>query len=112
MKMLIMVLNKIECLEEILEELNKSGIKGATVIDSQGMARVLGGAHPDRMPLFGSLSMLINESRPYNKTIFTVIDDRKVSDAINAIKSVVGDLSKPNVGIVFTIPVDFAEGIY
>ena len=112
MQMLIMVLNKVDALEDILEEFNAAGIKGATIIDSQGMARVLGSAHPEKVPLFGSLSMLINESRPYNKTVFTVLEDRQVHTAINAIKSVVGDLSKPDVGIVFTIPVGYVEGIH
>lgn len=111
MQMLIMVLNKVDELEDILEELNNIGIKGATVIDSQGMATVISSTHPDKIPLFGSLSMLINEKRPYNKTIFVVLRDNQVKDAINAIKSVVGDLSKPNVGIVFTIPVGYVEGV-
>jgi nitrogen regulatory protein PII len=107
-----MVLNKVDALEDILDELNNAGVKGATVIDSQGMARVLGSSHPEKIPLFGSLSMLINGTRPYNKTIFAVIEDKQVAEAVNAIKSVVGDLSKPNIGIVFTVPVGYAEGIH
>lgn len=111
MQVLIMVLNKTDILEDILEKLDEVGVRGATIIDSQGMARVIGSIHPEKIPIFGSLSMLINENRPYNKTIFTVLQDDKVQDAINAIKSVTGDLSKPNIGIVFTIPVNYVEGI-
>lgn len=111
MQMLIMVLNKTDILEDILEKLDEVGVKGATIIDSQGMARVIGSIHPEKIPIFGSLSMLINENRPYNKTIFTVLEDDKVQDAINAIKAVTGDLAKPNIGIVFTIPVNYVEGI-
>lgn len=112
MKMLIMVLNKVDALEDILEKFSEAGLKGATVIDSQGMARVLTNSDPDKLPLFGSLAMLINENRPYNKTIFTVLEDNKVSLAVEAIESVVGDLSKPDVGIVFTVPIDFVQGIH
>lgn len=111
MQVLVMVLNKVDELEDILEELNNIGIKGATVLESQGMANVISNNHPEKVPIFGSLAMLVNEKRPYNKTIFAVLRDNQVTDAINAIKSVVGDLSKPNVGIVFTIPVAYVEGI-
>lgn len=111
MQMLIMVLNKVDELEDILEKLNNIGIKGATVLDSQGMANVISSTHPEKIPIFGSLAMLVNEKRPYNKTIFAIIQDNQVTDAISAIKSVVGDLSKPNVGIVFTVAVNYVEGV-
>lgn len=109
--MLIFVLNNVNHLEEILNELEKEGIKGATIIDSTGMGRVLHHTTNTDIPIFGSLKMLMNEQRPFNKTIFTVIEDEQVPIAVSAIKKVVGDLSKPDVGIVFTIPVNFVEGI-
>lgn len=108
--MLIFVLNNVNHLEEILNEFTKSGIKGATVIDSTGMNRVLHSGYNDEVPLFGSLKILMNERRPFNKTIYTVIKDEQVETAISSIKKIVGDLSKPDVGIVFTIPVNFIEG--
>jgi nitrogen regulatory protein PII len=111
MQMLIFVLNNVNYLEDIMNEFTKSGIKGATIIDSTGMAKVLHHCDPNEIPLFGSLKMLMNEKRPFNKTIFTVIRDDQVQTAVNSIKNVVGDLSKPDVGIVFTIPINFVEGI-
>lgn len=109
--MLIFVLNNVNHLEEILNELTKSGIKGATIIDSTGMAKILHSQYTNDLPLFGSLKMLMNEKRPFNKTIFTVIKDKQVEIAVSAIERVVGDLSKPDVGIVFTIPINYIEGI-
>ncbi|KYH34174.1 hypothetical protein CLTEP_18880 [Clostridium tepidiprofundi DSM 19306] len=109
--MLIFVLNNINYLEEIMNEFTKSGIKGATIIDSTGMAKVLNHFSSGEVPIFGSLKMLMNEKRPFNKTIFTVIKDSQVQTAVSAIERIVGDLSKPDVGIVFTIPVNFVEGI-
>ena len=41
MDLLIFILNDHEKLDAILTELEKSGIRGATVIDSTGMAKVL-----------------------------------------------------------------------
>ena len=42
MKLLLIVLNKTEKLDELLEELIERGIKGATIFNSIGMARELG----------------------------------------------------------------------
>ena len=41
MKLLILILNKVEKLEEILEGFIDIGISGATIIDSIGMGHVL-----------------------------------------------------------------------
>lgn len=111
MQILVLVLNKTDKLEDILREFLEAGIKGATVIDSMGMVKALYQDNNDDLPLFGTLRMMMNESRPFNKTIFTVLNDEKISTAIEAIKRVLGDLSKPDVGVLFTLPVGYAEGI-
>ncbi|HHY03754.1 MAG TPA: hypothetical protein GX534_01005 [Thermoanaerobacterales bacterium] len=110
MQLLVVVLNDVDKLESLLKEFINIGIKGATVIDSTGMARVL---HDDldNIPIFGSIKMFINENYPYNKTIFVVLNDNQLQPAIKAIKKTLGDLSKPDAGILFTIPVNYIEGI-
>lgn len=111
MQVLIMVLNKTNYLEDIIKEFNNCGIRGATIIESTGMAKILTSCG-EEIPMFGSLKMLLNEKRPFNKTIFTVLKDEQVKIAVDAIKSVVGDLKKPGVGILFTLPVNYVEGIH
>lgn len=111
MEVLVIVLNKTEKLEDLMMEFTKSGIRGATIVDSMGMIRVLADDHIDDIPIFGSLKMMLNENRPFNKTIFTVLNSDKVSVAIDCVKRVIGDLNKEGVGIMFTVPVNFAEGI-
>jgi len=54
--------------------------------------------------------MLIDDKYPFNKTIFVVLDDDLVKPAIQAVKRVLGDLTKPNVGIIFVLPVEYVEG--
>ncbi|NLK29649.1 MAG: hypothetical protein GX305_01145 [Aminobacterium colombiense] len=110
MQMLVIVLNKVDKVESLFKEFINIGVRGATIIDSTGMARVL---HEDidKIPLFGSIKMLINDQYPYNKTIFVVLEDEQVQPAIDAVKRVVEDLSKPDVGILFTIPVNCVEGL-
>ncbi len=44
--------------------------------------------------------------------IFTVVLDKKTLDkAIGTVKSLCGDLTEPGKGILFTIPLDFVEGL-
>ena len=110
MQVLFLVLNKIDCLEGILENFAREGIKGATVIESTGMARILNDVGND-VPIFGSIRMIMNEKYPFNKTIFVVIEDHQLDTAVSCIKKETGELSKPDVGIIFTIPVGYVEGI-
>ena len=110
MKLLVIVTNEREKVGEIFKEFIEVGVGGATAIDTQGMARILYDKNVDNIPLFGSLKMLINDRYPFNKTIFVVLDDELVKPAIEAAKKALGDISKPNVGILFVLPVEYVEG--
>lgn len=111
MNILFIVLNKTEVLDDILDEFVRIGIGGATIIDSQGMGAALtSSGGPD--PFFGSIRAFLDSSRPYNKTIFTVIDDEELLEqAIKSTKEVVGDINTPGVGMMFTLPVNNVYGI-
>ncbi|HHV95170.1 MAG TPA: hypothetical protein GXX37_01630 [Clostridiaceae bacterium] len=111
MQLLVLVLNKVEVLNELLKTFVREGINGATIIDSTGMARALTSGGTEDLPLFGSLRFILNEGNPHNKTIFLVLEDDKVFTCIRCIRNVVGDLGKPDVGILFTVPVTYYEGI-
>jgi hypothetical protein len=103
---LFVVLNKTDYLEDILSAFIATGVAGATIIDSQGMASAIVHGQIQDIPLFGSLKLLLDGERPYNKTIFTVIDNEQlVYKAMNAVKSVLGECSRPGVGFMFTVPV-------
>lgn len=107
MKLLFVVVNREEHLESILSAFVELGVKGATIIDTVGMGRVL--AHD--IPIFAGLRYMFESPRPYNKTIFTVIEDELVEPVVNAIEEVCGPLDAPGTGIVFTTPVDGVWGL-
>jgi hypothetical protein len=107
MHLLILVLNKEEHLEEVLEVFLELDIHGATIIDSIGMGRIL--AHD--IPIFAGFRNLMKESRPGNKTIFTVIDEKKIPRVVQGVEQICGSLDKPGAGILVTIPVGIAKGI-
>ncbi len=108
MQLLVVVINQEGKLDDILSGFLEIGITGATIINSEGMARVL--THD--IPIFAGIQTLISRSRPQNLTIFSVVDDdEKVDAAIAMIQDVCGTLEDPGTGIVFTVPVSRAIGV-
>ena len=110
MKLLVFVLNNTDKLEELMVEISESGIHGATIIDSEGMAQVLTHSKEDD-PLIGYLRSIIDTSKESNKTILFVAEDEEILIIREVIKKVIGDLSQPQTGILFSVPVDFVDGI-
>lgn len=109
MQVLFLVLNRLEKIDELLEAFNDAGIRGATVVNSTGMAHTLANTHEDDLT-FASLRAFFVGNREDNRTIFMVLSDEKVSLAKKVINDVI-DLSQPDTGILFGVPVSFVEGI-
>jgi nitrogen regulatory protein PII len=106
--LLVVVLNKVELLDPMLSALNDANIKGATVLNSIGMAHELAGSEDNYV--IGSLRAMFASGKRENKTIFMVIDNDRIIDATQVIDQVI-DLQKPDTGILFALPVMFAAGI-
>lgn len=107
MKALVIVLNETEYLDDILSLLVEYDVRGATILDSQGMASTIVNNDIRDIPLFGSLKNLLKDQHPYNKTVFTVIrDQEKLYKVVDAIKDLISNGKDPAAGFMFTIPVD------
>lgn len=107
MKVLFIVLNNTDYLEDILSLLVEHDVNGATILDSQGMCSTIVNNNISDIPLFGSLKSLLKDSHPYNKTIFTVIRDQdKLYKVVQAIKCLLKEEKEPDAVFMFTIPVD------
>ena len=89
MQLVVLVLNKTECLEELLEKFVEINVKGATIIESSGMAKALyNDSHVS--DLFGSLRALINP-RKESKTAAAAAAPG--TDKYAASKNARGDIS-------------------
>ena len=82
----------------------------ATILNSTGMARELAKSNHD-LPIFGNLRYIIDPEREESKTIFIVLKDEQVEEAKKIVRDVVGDISKPDTAVIFTLPVLSAEGV-
>ncbi len=104
MKLVVIVLNKIECLEALLEEFASRNLQGATILESRGMMQELSG-EPDMEFLF-SLRHMLNPQHRENRTIFMAASESRVPVIIEAVNKVTGGLDQGDTGILFTLPVD------
>ena len=110
MQVFVFVLNRTEHLEHLMEEFSNHGLRGATVLDSKGMARILLGSEED-VPVFYGLRAILEPERRSSKTIFCVLPDEKIQLARDIVNQVTGGLDAPDSGIMFAMPLTFVEGL-
>ena len=110
MQLLVTILKRVDLMDELIKNLAKAGVKGATILDGTGMAEAL--MNMEDLPLFGVLRRIMtDDEREVSKVMMIVLKDDMVKDVISIIKAVVGDLNGPNTGIIFTMPITHFEGI-
>ena len=110
MQVFVFVLNRTEHLEHLLQEFSNHGLRGATVLDSKGMARILMNSDED-VPVFYGLRAILEPERRSSKTIFMVLKDDQVQTARDIVNRVTGGLDHPDSGIMFAMPLTFVEGL-
>lgn len=103
---LFIVLNEVDYLDDILAGFVENGVRGATVLDSQGMGSIIANSGSHGVPIFGYLKTLLADALPYNKTIFTVLENEVlVNKAVSVVQEVLRDISGSNTGFMFTVPI-------
>jgi len=108
MKLVVFILNKEDLLDEVLAAYVEAEVPGATILDSEGMGRFL----TYEVPLFASFKEFMKGNKPYNKTIFSVVDkEDKVKKLEELIEKVCGSLNEPGTGVLFSVPVDYVRGL-
>jgi len=103
----VLILNREELLESVLEGFVEIGITGATIVDSIGMGHILA----EDVPVFAGLRFMFSGNRPYNKTILSVIRDNKRQALKKLLRKILGSLDESGNGILFFIPVCDSWGL-
>ncbi len=104
MKLLVCVLNETQRLNDLLQAMAELGLSGATVLESQGMAKFLA----KEAPVIAGLRHLVTQGRTFNYTILSVVEDDAVADrTMKAIEDHLLPGTRPGThGVAFTLPVD------
>jgi hypothetical protein len=110
--LVVVVLNDVNQLEPLMDAWTREGARGITVLHSTGVSRLKDALRRDDVPLFPSLSDLLEHDDLHHRTLFTVVEgDELVEKLIAAGQAVVGDFDEANTGILFTVPVGRALGL-
>lgn len=100
-------------LDDVLTSFTENDIKGATILDSKGMVHMLSAFQDEGgVPLFGAMRAFLNPDRVKSNLIIAALQDDCVKKAVKAIEDVIGDLSKPDTGVVFTVPISYVKGLF
>ncbi|MCP4214915.1 MAG: hypothetical protein GY765_09670 [bacterium] len=106
-KLLIIIIEKEEKLEELLEVFVEEGITGASILDVRGMFEYLA----DEIPLFAGFRDLIDNPSSSNKMILSIRKDREdVERAMNLVEEICGSFAQPNTGIMFSLDIASVRG--
>ena len=102
-EMVICVLNEPGRLNDVLMAFLEAGVTSSTVIETQGMGKILA----SDVPLFAGFRDLFQGSKPFNHTIFAVVDDPSVTEElIVLVKDVLSDMGDEPRGIIFSLPIN------
>ena len=108
MKALFIIIRETQYVKAILEMFLEKNIKGATILDSEGMASAL----TRKSDLFQNMhhNFFFGQSDPEDKagskTIFTVLKAEQVIEVVDAVRRIVANRKKRAIGFMFSVPVD------
>ncbi len=105
----VLILREVDLLHDLLAAFTDAGVQGSTVLD--GALQVLGQASDDAPPIFASLRKFMNPDQEHNKMVLTVLSEEQYPRVRKVVADVVGDITAPGTGIIFTVPITNVEGL-
>lgn len=103
--LVVFVLDSADLCQDVLDAWENAGAKGITILESTGIGRVRKAGLRDDLPLMPSLSDLFKSDETHNRTLFSIVDDLAAAHAlVEAAQNTVGNLEKPNSGLLFIAP--------
>lgn len=106
MEALFIVLNDLSYLEAILQRFVELRVRGATIIDSMGMARAIMDSEGMNFYSSSPFQRSLSDDQKSSKTIFTVIPEgQDASGIVEEVKKIVASSKREVIGFMFTVPV-------
>ncbi len=102
MNLAIIILNRIELLEDILSAFLEIDISDVNVTDSVGMNHII--SH--NIPIFAGLMDSFTGSSPKSKMILVKIDSNQTERLIEVVKDICNDPDEPNSGHMILLPIE------
>lgn len=108
----VAIVLKDDQVDRIIHDLMEGGIGGSTIVECRGaVSEMADPEYRDHQPMFAAIRTIMNKAPKHSKMVLTILDDEKIEKAKNIVKGVMGDLTKPNTGIIFAVPLTYCEGL-
>lgn len=111
--LVVLVLDDVNREPDVFDAWEGVGVGGITIIESTGLGRIRQreGLRDD-LPLMPSLRSLLHGREERHRTIFSIVEgEEKVEALISATEAIVGELSEPNTGVLFALPLSHVAGV-
>jgi len=111
MQMVMLVLDNPDRLDEVLDAWRALGVSGVTIIESSGLYRR---REPKRVGARYAFGMGLGAQNVEvgHYTLFVIVPDTAtVQGCLEAVESIVGDLSQPNTGVFTAWELPFVKGV-
>jgi len=106
MQLLLAVIDP-ERTDAVLRGFLSLGVRGATLVEAEGMGRLLA----DDVPIFAGLSALVSRARPRNTLLISALTDDQVDPALTLLGEACGGLDEPGHGIAMVVPLTRVVGL-
>ncbi|MBN1807522.1 MAG: hypothetical protein JW909_00525 [Planctomycetes bacterium] len=107
MKLLVVVLNERENLDDLMEALLALEVNGLTSVESEEVVSLLA----QEVPIFAGLRHMLTGPREHNMTVFGLSDkDDVLVRLAESLKEVGVDMNASGFGYAFCVPVEGAAG--
>ena len=111
--LVVLVLDDPDKCSDILDAWEAAGANGITILESTGLGRVRRAVLRDDLPLMPSLQDLLRREESSHRTLFSVVEGQdKVDALVRATQTIIGDLSQPDTGLFFVVPLLQVFGIH
>lgn len=110
--LVVLVVDKPEDCLSVLEAWENLGVYGVTILESTGLGRLRNAGLLENVPLMPSLSDMIGTREVQHRTLLSVVDtEEKVTEMVQAVHEIIGDLRLPDTGFMFVVPVTQVFGL-
>jgi nitrogen regulatory protein PII len=111
--MVLLIIDDLNRYPDVLAAWDSEKVPGITVLESTGMGRLRQESIRDDIPMMPSLTDLFRPREHRHRTVFSVVEgEEKVDQLIEITEAILGDLDKPDSGVLFVLPVARVVGLY
>ncbi|NCC51835.1 MAG: PTS sugar transporter subunit IIA [Spartobacteria bacterium] len=104
-KLLMLVLQDEDTVTDVMELFVEMGIRGASVLESQAMGKVL-----TTVPLFASFINFLGSEDEYQRIIFSIVHEDQVARVIDSIEEITGDMDTHTGAMALVLDIAMMKG--